>query len=281
MMKSLRILVTDTETTGDGSEDQVVEISVRGREISLDGEILKRWSWHSLVRPTIPIKHEARAVHHITDDELAGAPTMADLLEQCPELGGLRVNKSFEEDNRIFAGHAALFDRRMLAQSAPDGVDLMLPVLEIDTHRCALSIWPDAPRHSNQVLRYWLDLQIPKNNGTPHRAQHDTLVTEGILERLMEVRSAIELTRITREPITLKHCRIGEHAGKLWQDVPQGFLEWLLAKGPKRPNPRGGRDIGFTADERHTAQFWLDVKRSEFALRYEQAREKRLGKDGG
>jgi exodeoxyribonuclease X len=274
-VSTTRLLVVDTETTGTGPEDQVIEISVRGRELHEDGTLFKRWKWHSLVRPSCPIAPEARATHHVTDEELEKAPTMEELLDQQPELGGLRENRSLEEDNRVLVAHVVGFDRKMLAQSARR--ELLLPVREICTHRCALHVWPDAPRHSNQVLRYWLGIDVPKSSGPPHRAQHDTLVTDGILDHLLAVHGVSELVRVTKEPMMLKWCRIGDQAGKLWADVNEGFLRWLLAKGESRPNPRGGRNVGFSADERMTARYWLSIREAERAENYAAARAKRLG----
>lgn len=276
-MSTTRLLVTDTETTGDGPEDQVIEISVRGRVLDREGRVLSEWRWHRLIRPTCPVSAEARAAHHLTDEELRGAPTMEQLLLREPELGGLRSLREGGEDDRVLVAHYAEFDRRLLTQSHPD---LRLPTREICTYRCAMSRWPDAPRFSNQVLRYWLGVEVPRDVGPPHRAQHDTLVTSGILDLLLTSSSVEELIRITSNPILLKWCRIGEQAGRLWSDVDEGFLRWLLAKGPRRPNPKGvGRDVGFSEDERHTARFWRDVREKERRDAYEKARADRLKRE--
>jgi DNA polymerase-3 subunit epsilon len=56
----------DTETTGTGTNDCIVEISV----IDYDGSVLV----DSLVRPVGKISPGAKAVHHITDEMVKGAP---------------------------------------------------------------------------------------------------------------------------------------------------------------------------------------------------------------
>ncbi len=42
----------------------------------------------------------------------------------------------------------------------------------------AMHVWPDAPRHSNQVLRYWRNLVLDNALAMlPHRAGPDAWVT--------------------------------------------------------------------------------------------------------
>ena len=62
-------LFLDTETTGLGPADQVVEIAV----LDAEGAVV----FHSLVKPTVPIPAEATAIHGIRDEDVAGAPTFA------------------------------------------------------------------------------------------------------------------------------------------------------------------------------------------------------------
>lgn len=72
-------LVFDVETTGlDHDTDEVVQLAT----VAVDrGEIVDEWC--TLVRPSKPIPAEASAIHGITDERVAGAPTFADL---APEL---------------------------------------------------------------------------------------------------------------------------------------------------------------------------------------------------
>lgn len=280
-MRTYRVLVVDTETTGSGPEDQVVEIAVRGRRMTEGGELLQQWSWHSLVRPTCSVRPEARAAHHITDAELEQAPTMAELLEREPELGGLRGrNAPAEEDDRVLVAHSVVFDRAMLAQSAPTGTELWLPYRDICTYRCSLHRWPRAKGHSNQYLRYYLGVNgVPSDAGPPHRAPHDAMVTSEILDTLLGYSSIEELIRITRDPMLLEICRIGEHRGKPWAEVPVKFLHWIMGKGEKRQ--QGEVEVGFSADIRRTAQHWIDVADEENRRRWQAARDKRLGGNTG
>lgn len=226
------ILVIDTETTGDGPEDQVIELGAVGpREAG---------AW--LFRPTVPISPVARGVHHITDEELAPYPTWPDYLG--------RVGVKFWGSATVVAAHNLEFDERMLRQS---GVT-QFPPGRICTWRCSLRTWPEAPGHGVQALRYWLGLEVELGQGghmLPHRALYDALVCEALLARLLEEHSAEDLQRITEAPMVLEVVRFGKHRGARWEDVPPDYLRWMLRQGV-------GPD-GFGRDERHTAQFYLGL----------------------
>jgi DNA polymerase-3 subunit epsilon len=90
----------DTETTGLGSTDEVIELGI----VDMDGTVLLS----TLVRPTIPIPAEATAIHGITNEMVADAPTIADLHEQLQALMADRLVVIYNAD----------YDLRMLKQSS-------------------------------------------------------------------------------------------------------------------------------------------------------------------
>ncbi len=98
------LVVIDFETTGTSpQEDRVLEIGMVGFD---RGELTFRESL--LVNPTIPIPEEARAVHGITDEEIAGAPTFEEVLPVVLErLAG-----------RLPVAYNAAFDRAFLHAEA-------------------------------------------------------------------------------------------------------------------------------------------------------------------
>ena len=105
----------DTETTGiDPDADAIVEIAiVRYRNGVPD-------VFHSLVNPGFPIPPTASAVHHITDDDVRDAPTMAELTPRIRELldGAHRSAHN--------AGFDALFVDPILGEDAgPEEVGLL------------------------------------------------------------------------------------------------------------------------------------------------------------
>ena len=66
-------LILDTETTGLNAHDEVIQLGI----VDMRGIVLL----DTLVRPTNPIAPEARAIHGITDEVLAQAPSFSNLYE--------------------------------------------------------------------------------------------------------------------------------------------------------------------------------------------------------
>lgn len=228
----MRPVVIDTETTGiDKEQDKLVEVAVVWHE----GDWLEKFEL--LCNPHRPIPPEAKAVHHITEKMVADSPT--------PEIAVERVLRVAGGDDTIWVAHNAQFDRGFLELLSP----VFAPVERwICTWRCALHVWPDAPSHSNQVLRYWLGLELddilPKDLA-PHRALYDTIVTMGILRCLNTERSLEQLIDLSTKPALLKTVRFGKHRGMLWKDLPKDYLRWVAVQ----------RDMD--SDARHTAMYWL------------------------
>lgn len=223
----MRLVVVDTETTGLTEADQVVEVAA---VLLVDGVVESRMT--TLVRPTVPVQVLARAAHHITDAELAGAPPASEVARWLP-------------DADVFVAHNAEFDRRMLVQSGLTA----LPPLTLCTYRAALHLFPDAPGWSNQALRYYLELDV-RLDGPPHRALPDATVTAAILQRMLAMRPVDELVALRTTPLLLKTCRLPKHRDKAWESVPSDYMEWVL--GAKPP---------FDDDTRYTCQHWLDERK--------------------
>jgi DNA polymerase-3 subunit epsilon len=93
-------LFLDTETTGLGVTDQVVDLAV----IDRTGKVL----FDSLVRPTIPMPPEVSAVNGITPEMLESAPTFAEIM---PVLAPI------VSDRRVIT-YGAGFDVKMIRQTA-------------------------------------------------------------------------------------------------------------------------------------------------------------------
>jgi exodeoxyribonuclease X len=229
----MRWAVVDTETTGIGEKDVIVEIAI----VTADD---KRTT---LVNPgDVPVSVEARAAHHITDEELRDAPTLVQL-----------VNRGFFEplatpDVAIVA-HNAEFDLRMLRQSGLEFAHR--PV--ICTWRCALHLWPEAPRHGNQHMRYFLDLAVPSLMGAaPHRALPDAVVTRELLLRCLERATLEELVDYANKPVLLSTIFFGKHRGTAWADAPSDYLSWVLSRD-------------FDADVMYTARHHLQLRKNALA----------------
>ncbi len=211
-MSATHIHVVDVETTGlEPASDRVVEIAAV--KVELDGAAgpgwLAREGWRSFVNPGRTIPPEVSAIHHIIDADCVGAPHLGNAVE-------LVIGPDWPEGVDVVAAHNARFDRSFL------------PMLQekrwIDTYRCALHIWPDAPCHSNMTLRYWLGIDLPREGA--HRALADATVTAHILIAMLKDRTVAELLKLSTKAALLRKVRFGKHAGKLWTEVPADYLVW-------------------------------------------------------
>lgn len=229
------LLTVDTETTGlDPSRDGIVEMAGVWR---IGDEL--RYS-HSVCNPGIPITPDARAAHHIRDDEVAGSP--APLLA----LQRLLADHGSVSGERVYVAHNAAYDRSFLQRLMES---LGIVNRWICTWRCAMHLWPDAPSYKNQTLRYWLDLQPEVPSGLyPHRALYDAIVTEEILQCMLRQRRVEELIQMSQSPVLLTKVSFGKHRGDLWERVPTSYLQWV------------SRQSDMDEDTLHTARYYLRAR---------------------
>lgn len=203
------ITVVDLETTGFEPPAEVVELGMCDLRL-VDG-VWTVGAPTSRLFGVSNIPPETRAVHHISLAEVAGLPTF----DPSVALSGAGM----------IAAHNAEFESKWLPAVA-------VPLL--CTLKAALRVWPDAPGHSNGVLRYWLEdhgLISPAHDLTmpPHRAGPDAYVTAHVLKALLETGvTAREMVVWTRDPKVMPVCPIGKYRGRPWPDVDGGFLHWML-----------------------------------------------------
>lgn len=229
----MRAVVLDTETTGDGEEDQVIELATVQLELPGGRELAR---WRSFVMPDVHIKPEARGAHHISDDELAGAPSMQDILAN----GGI---PGLNEEDVVPVAHYMSFDARLLRQSG-----LAVGERVLCTWKLARHLYPHAPNHKNQTLRYWLGIDVPTN--LAHRALDDALVTAGIFQHMLGEVKLETMFELMDQPVLLEICNMGTGRGLPWREQDTGLLRWVL--DPKRD---------FDEDVKYTARYWLDQPR--------------------
>lgn len=212
-----RVRVVDIETAGlEPPDHKVVEI---GWCDLVDGE--NGWGVEEgrsvLVNPGRAIPPETSAVHHLVDEDVAGGVDF---------IAGYQM--AFPQSRPIIAiaAHNCKFERQWLT----DEVTGLAPW--ICTYKAALRIWPEAPAHSNQALRYWLR-PAGLNRAIAaraHRAFEDAYVTAFILRELLGRASIEQLVTWTAEPALQIRCGLGKWRGAPWRDVDDGFLRWVLGK---------------------------------------------------
>lgn len=218
------IRIVDVESCGLPPDDaQVVEVATVDLMLVEEAEgVARTWTrgrtWSSLVDPGRPIPPEASAIHHITDNDVKGAPTIDALEAMITADEGTGVPAHY-------AAHEAKFEKACLPWLA-DRIDLC-------TRKCAATLWPDAPNHKNMTLRYWLRLKLADPSlATPHRAAGDAYVTAAILRRMLSIQGigVGDLVAVSAKPVLLSRFNFGKHAMQPFADVPTDYLDWVINK---------------------------------------------------
>jgi exodeoxyribonuclease X len=240
-MTETLLRVIDLETTGNSFTDGgVVEIGWQD-VVSEEG----RWRLSGapqgrLVQPGNPISPATSAIHHIIDEDVADAPSWQ---EAAPavlrgEPGAAPV---------ALVAHRAAFEQRWC-----------LPALSnrarwICTYKCALRLWPDAPGHSNQGLRYWRRPEgLDRTLGLPaHRAAPDAYVTAHHLRDMLAMSSVEQMLAWSDEPALLVRVPYGLSRHRRWCELDDAALARILEG-----------EIGGNADMLFTARTEL-ARRSE------------------
>lgn len=208
--------VVDLETTGMEPPAEVVEVGWCDLVQQPDG------SWavtehDSHLCGVAAIPPETRAVHWITHAETLGLPKFdaGAFLEGADHCAAI-------------VAHNMEFEERWLRAVG------LIPL--ICTLKAAYRVWPEAPGHSNGVLRCWLEdrglLSLDDAKAMPpHRAGPDAYVTAHILAALFAAgATGKDMVRWTAEPKAFPTCPIGEWRGKPWAEVDAGFLRWIVGK---------------------------------------------------
>lgn len=210
----MRLRVIDTETTGIPSATEkhaLCEIGWCDVERQPDGEWRVGSPKSGLCNPGRPMPLEAMAVHHLRD---------CDLIDASSPDAALRLMMA--DAPEIFVAHNADFERQFV------GSDIQW----LCTFKAAVRIWPDAPQHGNQFLRYYLGLDEEMERDwtfPPHRAGPDAYVTAHLLVKLIESGTPIEdMLRWSKGPALLPRITFGKHAGKKWEDIDSSYLEWMV-----------------------------------------------------
>lgn len=144
----------DLETTGrDTGKCEIVEIAaVRVRDGQLVGEL------HSLVKPGIPIEPQASEKHTITDEQVAGQPTFAEIWPRFREFCG---------DDVVVAHNGYEFDFRILTRMAKD-LEQKFDLCTYDTLPLARDLFPTSKRLEHLAPMFGIE------TGQSHRALDDT-----------------------------------------------------------------------------------------------------------
>lgn len=203
----MRLRVIDIETTGQAPPAEIIEFGrVDVHDTGAGWQIERPMA--RLYRPVGEIPPETMAVHHITPQDFT-------LDTPVCTTDRLRLAVWAGDPPEVLVAHNCSFEQ------------LFVDVLHTDqrpwicTYKVALRLWPDAPKHSNQVLRYWLGLQLDLSLAMPpHRA--------GPVVRMLELATAEQMIEWTRQPKLLPAVPFGKHRGMRWNEVPLDYLHWVV-----------------------------------------------------
>ncbi len=225
-----RYIILDTETTGIGEEDRVIQLGfmVLGeKEIEVQNEFFST---------SVPISFGAMETHGITPNMLVDKPL-------CKESNSFkRLNELNTNENYLII-HNAKFDIDMLQK---EGFKTQMRV--IDTLRVAKHLLPDEEAHRLQYFRYKMELYKEEQKEADelnivikaHDAIGDVLVLKLLLSKLKELviaqfpkENPVEkMVDLTATPIMIKSFNFGKYRGKTLEEVAKSdapYLRWMLS----------------------------------------------------
>lgn len=206
-MESLDVFDTETASLEGG----VCDIAIA----RLDRNLNIVWEVESLIDPEVPISPQASGIHHIVDEMVWASPTLQEFM-QLHEFPFLRPDL-------VVAGHNVQFDIRMVKAVLPEEFE------SICTLKLARNMWPDAPDHKLQTLRYMFHLDA----GTAHRAMGDVYACVNLLRHIADKKGLDldGLLALSYEPLSLAtRMPFGKHKGEALGDLPLSYVRWLIDK---------------------------------------------------
>lgn len=208
-LRGLPLAVIDTECTGVGEDDRIVEIAVV--HVTLGASLEARLAFSSRVRAPVAMSSGASRVTGITDEDLADAPVWADIDAKVRAACAGRVPVAYNSP----------FDHRMLLR---EGLDLGWPWLDAQ---------PPAKIVDKYERRKTLEAVAARRGIVvdAHGAAGDTMATALVYEALLrECHQAGE--------------RFGQDLGELLDWTRQwalyqeaDFCSYLIGKGARGTRP--------------------------------------------
>lgn len=205
------LICLDTETTGLTSPIGVVELAwVR---INMHMEVLDEFD--TLVNPERDIEPGAFGVHGISQQDVAGAPTLAEAIQPLRGRPVYVIGHNIAFDLRIVGGH----------------LDVVGDVCTLALSRQYLRGTPERPllNHKLTTVREFLDLPCLD----AHRALGDTHTSLNVLRRILHDHN-LTLDKIIKrqaKPRLLHTMPFGKHAGMVLSQVPLEYRRWLMNAG--------------------------------------------------
>lgn len=164
--KSRPIVAFDTETTGlePFGGDRVIEFAAVELRLGDDGRVVERTDHSWLIDPGIPIPRKVTEITGISDADVAGKPSFAEVAHEIQDLLADAVTVAH---NYPFDLAFLTVELQRLGSRWPD------PLAEVDTVDLSMICFPDARGHKLSDLCSRLDVVL---DGA-HRATNDAAAT--------------------------------------------------------------------------------------------------------
>lgn len=210
-------VVLDVETTGLEVKDRICGIGIIGEELSF-------CEW---IHPQMKIPPAASAIHHITNEMVAGVPPFS-------ASRSLAYLETINRSETVLVSHNAMFELKMLEKEG-----LIWQGKVIDTLKCSKSLMDDLEGYSLQFLRYELRLYKSETEYfakydqliMPHNPLSDALHTKMIYEYLLDLASEEQLIELSKSFVLLTRLPFGKYAKKRIEEISlkdPSYLRWML-----------------------------------------------------
>lgn len=207
-----RPIFYDTETTGvRADKDRVIEIAAY--------DPVRDLRFEKLVNPGCPIPPDATAIHNITNEMVASAPSFAEI--------GKEFIDFCEGEVILIAHNNDNFDVHFLRNEFQRH-SLEFPAWKFfDTLKWARRYRPDLPKHTLQFLREIYGIQA--NNA--HRALDDVIILHQVYNYMVGDLSMDDSYALLNRPRSIQHMPFGKHQGVPLAQVPRSYVQWLATGG--------------------------------------------------
>lgn len=226
-----KFILLDTETTGAGEEDRIIQLGfmvLEGRTIEV---------YNDLCSSDVPIGYGAMEVHAITPEMVEGKP-------RCRDTAAFQALNALNTPDNVLIIHNAPFDLGMLSKE-----DFSSKMRLIDTLRCARHLFEEEDAHRLQYFRYRLGLyKIEAAEAAAlgievkaHDAIGDVLVLKLFLselrkrleERFPGINPIDKMVELTQTPVFYtRPLKFGKYKGKTLREIAdsdKGYLGWMMS----------------------------------------------------
>jgi len=220
----MKIIILDTETTGNKDEDRICQLSYLVLNENFEIEEIH----NELVKPPLPISYEAMAVHHITPE----------MIEDKPKIKYTKAYKRLKELNsaeNLIVIHNAKFDLDMLKKE-----DFNPFFKLIDTFRVLKHLLPEG-KFSLQYNRYALGLYKQEKEIcekynieiNAHDALGDVIVLYLLLKYINDNfnHTLDDLIELTKKPVLYDKFYQGKYKFEKIRDIlikDPNYIEYML-----------------------------------------------------